>query len=317
MSYKHIPVMLKEVIEHLKPKKGEYFIDCTLGGGGYTREIAKAVSEEGRVLAIDMDPLAIKNTEARLKELKINNVILANDNFKNLPEIIKRYFKKEGPDNRFSGVVLDLGLSSAQLEDRSRGFSFKLAESLDMAFGSAAEISTEEIVNNWKERDLEKIIREYGEEKFSRRIAGAIAEARKIEKIRTAVKLAEIIEKAVPGKYASGKIHPATRTFQALRIATNDELNNLSQVLPVAVELLKEGGRIAVVSFHSLEDRIIKNFFRQESRGCICPPALPECRCGHTAKLKIITKKIIEAGEPEIISNPRSRSAKLRVAEKI
>jgi 16S rRNA (cytosine1402-N4)-methyltransferase len=187
-----------------------------------------------------------------------------------------------------------------------------------MAFGPREENSTTyEIVNGWKEDDLRKIIRDYGEEKFAGRIAAAIVRERKNTPINTTEDLVKIIESAVPGKYLRGKIHPATRTFQALRIATNNELENLREVLPVALGLLKKGGRLAVVSFHSLEDRIVKNFFREEAKDCICPPALPICQCNHKASLKIITKKIVIPGEEEEKSNPRSRSAKLRVAEKI
>lgn len=309
--------MLKEVIEYLRPRTGQFFIDCTLGGAGYTIEIAKKVGEAGRVLAIDLDEMAIANARRLISGLKLNNIILANENFKDLPKIIKKYFEKEGQTNQFSGIVFDLGLSSAQLEDGNRGFSFKLDAPLNMAFGSSAGNKTDEIINNWPEADLEKIIREYGEEKFAKNIARAIAIRRRETKIKTTGELTEIIAGAVPKKYQNARIHPATRTFQALRIATNDELNNLREVLPTAVNLLASGGRLVIVSFHSLEDRIVKNFFRQEAKDCLCPPNFPICQCGHKASLKILTKKVIKPGEKEIAGNPRSRSACLRVAEKI
>jgi 16S rRNA (cytosine1402-N4)-methyltransferase len=317
MAYRHVPVMLKEVLEYLNPKSGEFFIDCTLGGAGYTMAIAEKVGPKGKVLGIDLDKMAIENAEELIAKKNLKNIILENDNFKNLSKIVRKYFEQK-QENRFDGVVLDLGLSSAQLEDGDRGFSFKLVKPLNMAFGPGEEnFTTYEIVNGWKEDDLRRIIRDYGEEKFTGRIAAAIVGARKNSHINTTEDLVKIIEGAVPGKYLRGKIHPATRTFQALRIATNDELKNLEEVLPVALSLLKKGGRLAVVSFHSLEDRIVKNFFREEAKDCVCPSTLPVCQCDHKAKLKIITKKIIIPGEEEEKNNPRSRSAKLRVAEKI
>lgn len=311
--------MLKEILEYLNPRSGQSFIDCTLGGAGYAVEIARRVGDKGKVLAIDLDEMAIKNAESLISKFGLNNIILANDNFKNLREIIKKYFGQEKMIGSFAGIVFDLGLSSAQLEDSYRGFSFQLDSPLDMAFHSKIDdnSSTKEIVNNWNEKKLEKIIREYGEEKFANRIAVAIGKERKNRIIKTTGELVEIIKKAVPKKYLLGKIHPATRTFQALRIATNNELDNLREVLPITVDLLKSGGRLAIVSFHSLEDRIVKNFFRQESRDCLCPSVFPVCRCGHKAKLKIITKKIITPDAQEKEKNFRSRSAKLRVAEKI
>ncbi|MFA4941274.1 MAG: 16S rRNA (cytosine(1402)-N(4))-methyltransferase RsmH [Patescibacteria group bacterium] len=317
MAYRHVPVMLKEVLEYLDPKSGQFFIDCTLGGAGYTMALANSVGPKGKVLAIDLDKMAIDNAKELIAKKGLKNIILENDNFKNLSKIVRKYFEQE-QENQFDGVVLDLGLSSAQLEDGNRGFSFKLAKPLNMAFGPKEEnFTTYEIVNGWKENDLRRIIRDYGEEKFAGRIAAAIARERKNTPINTTEDLVKIIEKAVPMKYVKGKIHSATRTFQALRIATNDELKNLEEVLPVALESLKKGGRLAVVSFHSLEDRIVKNFFREEAKDCVCPPALPICQCDHRAKLKIITKKIVIPGEAEEKNNPRSRSAKLRVAEKI
>jgi len=317
MEYRHTPVMLKEVLEYLKPRSGQFFIDGTLGGAGYTIEIAKRVGEAGKVLAIDLDEMAITNARGLISGLKLNNVILVNDNFKNLSKIVGKYFEEKSQAHRFSGIVFDLGLSSAQLEDESRGFSFKLDAPLNMAFGSLSGGRTEEIINNWPEADLEKTIREYGEERFAKNIARAIVERRKKIRIKTTGELAEIIGRAVPKKYLNARIHPATRTFQALRLATNDELNNLKQVLPTAINLLASGGRLAIVSFHSLEDRIVKNFFREEAKDCLCPPSFPVCRCGHKASLKIITKKIIKPREEEIKINPRARSARLRVAEKL
>lgn len=313
-EYKHIPVMLSEVLEYLDPKPGESFIDCTLGGGGYTRAIAEKVGESGLVLAIDEDELAINNFKNKYGALK--NVILAQDNFRNLAKITQQYAKNHG---KFRGIALDLGLSSAQLEDRQRGFSFQSQGNLDMGFGQkrAGAETTEFILNNWEERELARIFREYGEEKFARKIAEKIVLARNKKRIATTQELVEIIKQAIPKRFHFGKIHPATRVFQALRIATNDELESLKLALPQMINLLNKGGKIVVVSYHSLEDRIVKNFFKQVSAECGCPAEIPVCQCAQKARLKILTKKPIIPTQEEIERNPRSRSAKMRVAEVI
>jgi len=306
-------------MDNLRPQEGGCFIDCTLGGAGYTLALRERIGESGRILSIDLDPLAIANAENKIRENQYQNIKLANDNFKNLSKIIRE--NHAGESAGFDGIVLDLGLSSAQLEDRNRGFSFVADSALKMEMGATGGesgiISTEIIVNKWKEEELTKIIKEYGEEGFAGRIARRIVEARKDKAITTTGQLVDIIRSAIPKKFQNQKIHPATRTFQALRIATNGELRNIEEVLPQALDALKPGGRIAVVSFHSLEDRIVKNFFRSEAKDCICPPLAPVCCCEHEPRLKIITKKIIEPSEEEVRVNPRSRSAKLRVAEKI
>lgn len=295
----------------MSPSRGGYFIDCTLGGGGYTSALSQIVGPKGKILAIDLDEGALKN--AAKKNLK--NIILVLDNFKNLPEIIKKEFK-EG--TIFDGIVLDLGLSSYQLKDRSRGFSFRKAEQpLNMSFSTDEDKKnlTRKIVNKSSKEELERIILKYGEERWAKRIAEEIVKTRRKKEIETVGELVQVVEKIVPKKYS--KIHPATKTFQALRIATNKELENLELVLPQAVDFLKSDGRIAVISFHSLEDRIVKNFFKNESRDCLCPPVVPVCACGHKKTLKIITKKPILPGKEEIDENPKARSAKMRVAEKI
>ncbi len=314
MEYRHVPVMLEEVLEYLNPKNGEYFIDCTLGGAGYTVEIAKRVGEKGKVLAIDLDPMAIENAKIQIQKNKLNNIILENENFRNLSQIIEKNFSGFEISD-FDGIVFDLGLSGAQLEDRARGFSFAKDSPLDMSFKGKGE--TKEIVNEWGEDDLAEIFKKYGEERFARRIARKIAEKRKETFIETTGQLVEIIKSAIPKKFQNLKIHPATKVFQALRMATNDELGSLEEVLPQAVEALKKGGRIIIISFHSLEDRIVKKFLKNESRGCICPPDFPECRCGHKPDLKIITRKPLIPDKAEVKKNPRARSAKMRVAEKI
>jgi len=322
MIYRHVPVLLREVIDYLEPKPGENFIDCTLGGGGYTTEIAKRISSAGKVLAIDADEMAINNYKLQIINYKFKNVILAHDNFGNLSKIVKEYWQYK--NTKFDGIVFDLGLSSAQLEDECRGFSFQLDAPLDMAFGET-ENSTKKIINSYRQEELEKIIKEYGEERFAKSIARAIVSKRKRKEISTTKDLVEVIEGAVPSSYKNNnhrqgrarKIHFATKTFQALRIATNNEIENLEKALEQSLNLLKSGGRLALISFHSLEDKIVKNFFKKETKECICPKGAPFCQCDHRPSLKILTKKIITAQESEKKENPRSRSAKLRVAIKI
>jgi 16S rRNA (cytosine1402-N4)-methyltransferase len=282
-----------------------------LGGGGYSQAILEKIGDNGKLLAIDLDELAIEHAKINIKN---KNLILAHDNFKNLRDLAKKYFG----DIKYDGIVFDLGLSSAQLEDQDRGFSFNLAGApLGMNFGETAELTAAKIVNEWSLKDLTKIFKNYGEEKFSHKIASAIVNERQINSIRTTDQLVKIITGAIPKRFQSYKIHPATKVFQALRIAVNRELESLELALPQAVDLLKIGGKIAVISYHSLEDRIVKQYFKQESRDCLCPPAMPICQCGHLAKLKIITRKIVKPSEKEVADNPRARSAKLRIAEKI
>lgn len=314
MEYKHVPVMLEEAVSNLNIKPGGAFLDCTLGGGGYTEEIAKKVGEKGIIAAIDADDLAIKNAEQKFKNKK--NIILIHDNFKSLHKIINRI--SEGKkDFLFDGIVFDLGLSSAQLKDSSRGFSFQFDTPLKMSFGKEGG-ETDEIVNKWSENEIRRVLREFGEEKFAGAIAKNIVKARKEKVIRTTGDLIKVIGGSIPNSYKNNiKIHFATRTFQALRIATNEELKNLEDVLPQAQEALKPGGRLVIISYHSLEDRIVKNFFRKESRNCICRKEVPICQCKHQTTLKIITKKPLEPTDNEIKINPRARSAKMRVAEKI
>lgn len=314
MQYRHVSVMLEEVIGNLNLKKGGHVIDCTLGGAGYTLAIAGKIGDEGRVVSIDLDKLAIENASGLIEKKKIKNITLVNDSFRHVAEIAKENFG----DRKVDGVAFDLGLSSAQLDDAARGFSFKTDAPLNMSFGDNVQgEATEKIVNYWREEELTRIFREYGEERFASRIAKGIIQYRKTGEIKTTGQLVEIIKKAIPKKFQFGDIHPATRTFQALRMATNEELQSLEEALKGCLDILEKGGRIAVVSFHSLEDRIVKNFFKEESKDCVCPPDFPVCRCDHRAKLKILTKKPILPTEEEVKTNPRARSAKLRVAEKI
>jgi 16S rRNA (cytosine1402-N4)-methyltransferase len=315
MEYHHVPVMLKEVLELLDPKKGENYIDGTFGGGGYSSAIIERCAP-GKVLAIEADPLAVANFEANFDKNKKQFLILVHDNFANLSKIVQDQNKNEKKLG-LDGLVLDLGLSSAQLADRDRGFSFKHLEApLDMAFGAGAQASSVSIINTWQESELLQIFREYGEEPFAKPIVRGIIEARKNAPIMTVGNLLAILERSLPTRVLKKPgIHYATRVFQALRIATNDEMSSLRQVLEGCVELLKPEARIVVVSYHSLEDRIVKQFFRQQARECVCPPELPICNCDQVAKLEILTKKAITPSMEEVQANPRARSAKLRAAK--
>ncbi len=289
--------MLTEVLYLLNVKKGGIYFDGTLGGGSYSKVIAEKIGSQGFLLSTDMDPRAIDNF---LKN-DLDNVLTVNDNFANLKEIVLENNKK---GIKFDGMVLDLGLSSAQLDDRERGFSFLGESSLDMSFGPSSPNDTFYIVNNYLKSDLERIIKDYGEEPWSKRIAEYIVDYRKKRKINSPRELAEIIASAIPRRFWSKKIHPATKSFQAFRIETNEELNNLKNFLDLSIDFLKSGGRLVIVSFHSLEDRIVKNFFRDLSKKEISP-------------IKILTKKPLKASEEELQSNYRSRSAILRAIEKI
>ena len=291
----HIPVLQKEVLEILDPKANENFIDCTVGGAGHAKGILEKNKPNGKVLGIDNDNQQIENSEKYLSDFK-ERALLVNDSYANLKEIIDK--------NNFhpvSGILLDLGMSSWHLENSKRGFSFLKDEPLDMRYDDKSYLTAQEIVNSQSRQEIENILKEYGEERFAEKIAKIIIEARKRTIIKTSGQLAEIIKKAVPLKYQRGRIHCATKTFQALRIAVNDELNNLKKVLSQAVEIAESKGRIAIISFHSLEDRLVKNFFREEAK---------------KGAIQILTKKPIIASFEEIKLNPRSRSAKLRAAIK-
>jgi 16S rRNA (cytosine1402-N4)-methyltransferase len=290
----HIPVLLSEVIKLLDPKENENYIDATLGEGGHTLALLQKTSPAGKVLGIDLDPETLEIAHRKLHAFG-DRLILANDNFKNLEAIIDEKKFKE-----ISGIIFDLGMSSRDVDEAGRGFSFMKDEPLLMNFGSDALLTAEQIVNNWPEDELEKILKLYGEERFARQIARGVVIARSDKPIKTTFDLVKIIENSVPGFYRHGRIHPATRTFQALRIAVNDELNTIQKGLEIALKIVSTGAKIAVISFHSLEDRIVKNFFRD-----------------HKDVLKILTKKPVTPAEVEILNNPRARSGKLRVAQKI
>ncbi|MFA6553309.1 MAG: 16S rRNA (cytosine(1402)-N(4))-methyltransferase RsmH [Patescibacteria group bacterium] len=319
MTVTHVPVLLHEVIESLDPRADQHFIDGTVGGGGHSEAILKRTGPDGCLLGIDRDQLAVTETQARLQSFG-SRITLVHDSFSNIKQIYNEQFS----NHQIDGILLDLGLSTLELEDQSRGFSFQVDAPLDMRFDSRQELTAADIVNTWPLPKLTKVIQEYGEERLAYAIAKQIVSTRLNKKISKTKMLVEAILLAFRDKLHSDKevpwiggLHPATRTFQALRIAVNDEIGSLGKALPQAIDILKPGGRVAVISFHSLEDRIVKNFFRHEAKGCICPPAMPVCQCGHTPCLKIITKHPIKPSEEEIQKNPRSRSALLRVAEKV
>lgn len=290
----HIPVLLNEVIKYLDPKENENYIDATLGEGGHTLVLLQKTSPAGKVLGIDLDPETLEIAHRKLHAFG-ERLVLVNDNFRNLEEIIEDKKFKE-----ISGIIFDLGMSSRDIDEAGRGFSFMKNEPLLMNFGSDTMLTAEHIINNWPEDELEKIIKLYGEEKFSRQIARAIISRRIVKPIKTTFDLVDVIEKSTPNFYHHGRIHPATRTFQALRIAVNDELNSIQRGLEASLKILSSGAKIAVISFHSLEDRIAKNFFRDNKN-----------------TLKILTKKPVVPVQVEVLNNPRARSGKLRVAQKI
>jgi 16S rRNA (cytosine1402-N4)-methyltransferase len=302
----HIPVLPREVIENLFVQPGGRYIDCTLGSGGHSQAILEQSFPGGQLLGIDADPDALKVARERLAKFS-NSVLLVNDNFVNLKDICLRY-----DFFPVHGILFDLGLSSPQLDEEGRGFSFQHDAPLDMRFNPAQRTTAADIVNTYPELELARIIKTYGEEINSRQIARKIVQKRPL---RTTGELADVVEEATGGRH--GRIHPATRTFQALRIVVNHEMENLESSLNQALSLLGFGGRIAVISYHSLEDRVVKHFMQKESKNCLCPPEAMKCTCDHKANLKIITRKIIMPSFAESELNPRSRSAKLRVAERI
>jgi 16S rRNA (cytosine1402-N4)-methyltransferase len=302
----HVPVLLDEVIEGLQARRGGDFIDCTVGLGGHAAAILEKISPSGRLLGIDADPEALKISQDKLDDYG-EAVTLVNDNFVNLEAICTRYHF-----HPVDGILFDLGVSSLQLDTAERGFSFHLDAPLNMRFDPEQGLTASDIVNSFSGQELAKLIEKYGEERHSRRIARYIVRNRPIA---TTVELARLVEQASGGKRA--RIHPATRTFMALRIAVNGELQNLEPALTQTLNLLRPGGRLAVISYHSLEDRIAKQFMRCAASSCLCPPGTVTCRCGHVPTLRLISRKVIKPTSLEMESNPRSRSAKLRIAERL
>jgi len=308
-----VPVLVDEVVTMLAPAPGSLQIDATVGGGGHTERILAATDPDGRLLGLDADGAAIARVRARLQPRFGDRLCLRQANFRELAEI--------APAEGFGavdGCFLDLGLSSFQLADADRGFGFRTGGPLDMRFDTRRGIPAAELLNALDTNELTALFRRYGEEPFAGRIARAIVEARRTAPIRSAEELADLVERVAPSR-APGRrrIHPATRVFQALRIAVNEELDALDQGLAAALDLLRPGGRLVVLSYHSLEDRIVKRFFQAERRGCVCPPEAPVCVCGRTPRVRLITPKGVIPGEEELAANPRARSARLRAAERL
>lgn len=313
MRFSHQPALLKEVNEYLDLKPGQTVIDCTVGGGGHAKSILKEISPGGFLLGIDLSEDSLERAEESLKEFK-GSYKLVKDNFKNITKI-----KDEQRDlGAISSILSDLGLAFYQFKEKGQGgFSFSQRERLDMRLDKSSSLTAEYIINTWSEEEIYEILRNYGEEIHARGIARKIVRKRKEQPIVDTQELAELVGGFYKNSRRPRRIHPATKTFQALRIAVNDELNNLKEFLKESLEILGKNGKIAVISYHSGEDKIVKDFFRAEARGCICPPEIPICKCGHKPKIKIITKKPIVPQEEEIKSNPAARSAKLRVAQVI
>ncbi len=304
-----MPVLVTETVELLQPRPGGLFVDATVGGGGHAEKVLDLTIPDGRLLALDADPTALEASRVRLSRFG-NRVRFARRYSDQVLDAAQEYGFVGA-----HGVLFDLGVSSPQIDTPERGFSFQSDAPLDMRFGPDAERSAAELINELSERDLRDIIAEYGEERFAGRIARRIVAERTVRPILTTTHLAEVVTRAKPRAHRE-RINPATRVFQALRIAVNDELGRLTRALPQTLGLLRDGGRLAVISFHSLEDRIVKQFMRQEATGCICPPEVPVCVCGRTPNLRLVTRRPVTASDDEIVLNARARSAKLRVAER-
>lgn len=319
MGGNHTPVLADEVVQFLQPKNHGFYVDGTVGLGGHAAAILQRSAPNGFLLGIDLDSQALAIAKGRLSEYK-ERMTLAGGNFAQLNELLQLHRGADQPKTKIpqiDGVLLDLGVSSLQLDTPTRGFSFTHAGPLDMRMDTNQSLSAAHVVNRYPEETLATIFTQFGQERWARKIARQIVHDRKRKRISTTHQLAAIVLDAIPSKSTGWRIHPATKVFQALRIYINDELKNLHSGLSGAASALKPGGRLCVISFHSLEDRIVKTQFRTLSRDCICPPKTPICVCQHTPTLQILTKRPIAPTPDEIRHNPRSRSAKLRVAMKI
>ena len=310
MEFKHVSVLLNECIEALDIKENGIYVDCTLGGAGHSSHIVKHLSKDGTLIGIDQDQDALKAAKERLKEFE--NVKYVHNNFYNIDSILN-----ELDIEKVDGILMDLGVSSYQLDEASRGFSYMHDAPLDMRMNRDNDFSAYQIVNNYSEDELYKIIKDYGEERFAKRIANIIVNRRAEKPIETTFELVDIIKAAIPARLRRDGPHPAKRTFQAIRIEVNSELKILNRTMDDGISRLNKGGRMAIITFHSLEDRIVKLKFRELENPCTCPKGFPICACGKSPVVKTISKKGIIPTEKEIEENPRSRSAKLRVVEKL
>lgn len=310
MEFKHVSVLLNEVIEELKIKEDGIYVDCTLGGAGHSSEILKRLSQKGRLIGIDQDTDALKAASEKLKDYK--NVTYVHNNFYNIKNILE-----DLNIEKVDGILMDLGVSSYQLDKPERGFSYMHDAPLDMRMNKDSKFSAFDVVNSYDEQKLYKVIKDYGEEKFAKRIAGFIVEKRKEGDIKSTLELVDVIKSAIPARFRREGPHPAKRTFQAIRIEVNKELEILNKAIEDGINKLNVSGRMCIITFHSLEDRIVKNKFKELKDPCTCPKDMPICVCGKKPEIEIITRKPIEPSEEEVNDNPRSRSAKLRVAEKI
>jgi 16S rRNA (cytosine1402-N4)-methyltransferase len=310
MTATHIPVLAGELIELLDPRPGETAVDCTVGGGGHARLIAERIGPAGTLIGVDRDPVAEERFAELAAEVPCHTRFIRADFVSGLAELQEEHLR---PDM----VYLDLGMSSMQVDAWTRGFSYAYDAPLDMRMDPDQELTAEEIVNTWDERRLASLLREYGEERYARQIGRAIARARRRGELTSTQQLVDTIKAAipVPAQFAGG--HPARRTFQALRIAVNDELTQLEEALPRAWDMLAPGGRLAAISFHSLEDRKVKRFLADRARGCICPPEFPVCVCGREPEAELLTRRAVAPTPGEVGANPRSRSAHLRAARKL
>ena len=309
-DFHHVSVLLDECLEGLDIKPEGIYVDGTLGGAGHSSQIAKRLTT-GRLIGIDRDPVALKAAGERLAPFG-DRVTLVHSNFCEIAQVLKS-MNIDGVD----GILLDLGVSSPQLDEVSRGFSYMADAPLDMRMNSEDVLSAHDVVNSWSFEELKRILYDYGEERYAPRIASAICSRREVKPIETTLELVDIIRGAMPAAALREKQHPAKRSFQAIRIAVNDELGSVEKVMRDAIPCLNPGGRLAVITFHSLEDRIVKNAMAEAAKGCTCPPSFPVCVCGKKPLVKLISRKPIVSGEMELERNPRARSAKLRICEKI
>lgn len=310
MEFSHKPVLLQECIDGLNIRPDGIYVDGTLGRGGHSEEILKRLTT-GQLIAIDQDQQAIDEAGARLAPFA-DRLTLVKDNFRNVARILQQ-LEIPGVD----GMLFDLGVSSPQLDDASRGFSYQNDAPLDMRMDKSAPLTAYDVVNGWTESELKRILRDYGEERCAGRIAGQIVRTREDKPIETTGELVEVIRRAMPAAALREKQHPAKRSFQAIRIAVNDELGAVEDMIRTAPDCLNPGGRLCVISFHSLEDRLVKNGFAARENGCTCPREAPICTCGFVQTLKNVTRKPVTASETELEENPRARSAKLRIVERI